>query len=177
MENDLLAKLQARNKKAQRQLRKDLFPKVIASCRFILKDEIWAEECAEDIWMDFLYKFVDRVKHEHALPSYLRMLTVRRCIRLRNWQRRHIEIDQAPIDQASAEEEVVSQIDQERLLAQLEECLKQLSSRVRSVIRLRYYNNLKYDNIGQALGTSPQYAGRVVSKGLESLRQCLEQNL
>jgi DNA-directed RNA polymerase specialized sigma subunit len=42
-------------------------------------------------------------------------------------------------------------------------------------MRLRFHHDLTQEEIGQRIGASKQYAGRVLAKGLEVLRLCMKE--
>jgi RNA polymerase sigma factor (sigma-70 family) len=171
----MLEKLRARDHRAQQKLRKRLSPKILAVCRHMLQDESLAQETAEDIWMDFLYEHVDKVQKERALGAYLRMMTVRRCVRIRDWQKRHEEPENQPPLVGGSEAEMAAALDQRLQTARLEECLKQLSRRARRIMRMRYRNEMTQEAIGKALRVSKQYIGRLIARSLEALRECMEE--
>ncbi len=171
---DLLSRLRAREPRAQEEIRRRLFPRVQAVCLAMLKESVRAEDAAEDIWMDFLFVHVDKVRKESAVGAYLRTLTVRHCLRLRKWQQRHQELDrQAPLVVGS-EDDTLAEVEKRRLFIRLQACLAKLSGKARRILRLRFCHDMTQLNIGQDLGVSKQYAGRVLAKSVESLRRCME---
>lgn len=171
---ELLKRLQARDIGAQQQLRADLFPKVMGTCARMLRDPARAEETAEDIWMDFVYKHVDSVKEPRAIAAYVRMMTVRRCMRLREQLAKHQEItdNQEPAD--NPEPDILHHLDSGREQHQLKKCIAKLTQRARRILRLRYFHDMKLEQIGDTEKVSKQYAGRVVKQSLETLRTCME---
>jgi len=171
----MLEKLRARDHRAQQKLRKRLDPKILAVCRHMLQDQALAQETAEDIWMDFLYEHVDKVQKERALGAYLRMMTVRRCVRIRDWQNRHEEPGDQPPLVGGSEADMAAALDERRQTARLEECLKRLSRRARRIVRMRYRNEMTQESIGKALRVSKQYIGRLIARSLEALRECMEE--
>ena len=173
---ELLDRLKLRDGQAQLELRQEAFPKVLGTCRHVLKDPVRAEEAAEDIFIDFLYDQVDRVRKSESLWPYLRMMTVRRCIRLRQLERRAKSVDGddlMPAPTVDAEEPVLCRIDVERDLERLRGCLGRLSNRQKEILRLRFHHELSFSAIGHRLGTSKQYAGRTAKEALGSLRKCV----
>jgi RNA polymerase sigma factor (sigma-70 family) len=173
-ENELLDGLKEGTTRARAIARQSLFPRVLAVCRRMLSDPILAEDTAEDIWMDFLFLHAARVQSARALPAYLRMMTVRRCIRIRQSRARLAELDENSASNGLAEDHLVSAVDLMRDQVRLQACLEQLDGRARKILRLRFHLDLTQEAIGQALGVSKQYAGRVIARSLENLRQCLE---
>jgi RNA polymerase sigma factor (sigma-70 family) len=171
----MLDALKKRDPHVQLQLRRELFPKVQAVCLALLKDRALAEETAEDTWMDFLYQHVDGVRRAESLAPYLRMMTVRRCVRIRQWRDRHDPAGEQPPLVGGSEDGMLGSLDRRRQLARLERCLERLTPKARRLLRLRYHHDLAQEAIGKALGFSKQYAGRTLARALELLRACVEE--
>lgn len=168
----MLDRLKAREPDAQKQLSRDLYPLVLKLCRRELRGDL-AEHVASDVWTDFLFSEVDHVRAQEAIPTYLRMMTVRRCRRMQRWQDRHLAPSGAePVH--GSEDEAVERLDDDRRIAKLTGCLERLTPRVRGVLRMRFHHGLTQQSIGESLGVTKQYAGRLVAAGLDSLRTCLE---
>ena len=69
----------------------------------------------------------------------------------------------------------VAGLDRERMKGRLQICLDRLSEKVGKIMRMRFHLQMTQAQIGQGLGVSKQYAGRVLNKGLAALRLCLEE--
>jgi RNA polymerase sigma factor (sigma-70 family) len=173
-EKDLLDKLRVQDRQAQLELRASLLPKAIASCRHVLREKELAENIAEDIWMDFIYQHVDQLKEAKAISSYLRMMTIRRCIRINQWRQKHDTLEEEASLAVGSENEVVHNIDQQKYLWHLDHCLAKLNERNRRVMYMRYFQEMTQEAIGQALDVSKQYVGRVIKTSLAAIRTCLE---
>ena len=170
----LLNGLRAREPRAQSAARQHLYPRVLAVCRKMLADPVLAEDTAEDIWMDFLFEHVGKVQHARALSAYLRMMTVRRCVRIRKGRARHTDLDEVAESTGHPEDGLVSAVDDQRDQDRLQACLDRLDGRARKMLRLRFHLDQTQQTIGRALGVSKQYAGRVIARSLARLRKCLE---
>jgi len=173
MNADLLERLKQRDPASQQELRLLVFHRVKALCRAILQDEVWAEDMAEDIWMDFLFDHVDRVQHAPAMGAYLRMTTVRRCVRMKSWRKRHDPIDELPDLQHPERELAPDKLARQQDKQRLERCLERLKPQARTVFRLRYEEDLTQDQIASAVGVSKPYIWKVLDKGLKALKACL----
>lgn len=168
----MLDRLKAREPDAQQELARELFPRVLKLCRRELRGDL-AEHVAADVWTDFLFFEVDHVRSPDAIPTYLRMMTVRRCRRMQSWQSRHSPLPELePLH--GGEDEAVAKLDEQRRIVRLTGCLERLTPRVRGVLRMRFRHGLTQESIGASLGVTRQYAGRLVSAGLDTLRDCLE---
>ncbi len=177
MSGNLLQRLQAIENGAQKEAWDRWMPKITAICRRMLHDEAWAEEVAADLWMDFVYDSVQRVRNENAMDGYLRMMTVRRCVRLRDRRKKHQDVEQhgeLARDQSDPSELAIQAIDGPTEHARLQKCLGALRQQAQDILRMRFHLGMTQERIGVALGVSKQYAGRVLGKSLEVLRLCLE---
>jgi len=170
---ELLEQLKARDPGAQQQLRSELFGKIAATCTRLLGDPVKAESVAEDLWMDFLFTHIDKVREPRAISAYLRMMTVRRCLRLREFEAKHLDLEGGREPATDPEAELLSAIDQPRLQERLTRCLQKLDGRARWMLRLRFFEEQKLEEIGEQASVSKQYAGRVVKQSLGRLRKCM----
>jgi DNA-directed RNA polymerase specialized sigma24 family protein len=58
----------------------------------------------------------------------------------------------------------------------LDRCLTHLTDKARQVLRLKYTEQWTNEHIGQIVGGSKQYIGRLIRQSLELLRSCIEKN-
>jgi RNA polymerase sigma factor (sigma-70 family) len=143
-----------------------------AICQRIVGDRALSEELAEDVVIDFLFHAVNRVRHSDAVPAYLSLMAARRAMREREQRRR---ADDAPLEQMVAT--TPSPEDAAALrgsAVKLERCLGQLTPKARSTLKLRFGEDLAQEHIGQVLGGSKQYIGKLIRQSVEKLRMCLE---
>ncbi|MFC1610525.1 RNA polymerase sigma factor [Myxococcota bacterium] len=166
-----LEQLRACQPDAQQLARKRLFPAMLVVCRRMLSDSVLAEQTAEDIWMDFLFRHVDKVQSAGALSAYLRMTTVRRCVRVREFRAKHLDSSTVEL---STSPHVHEKIDQQRHMARLDLCLSKLTPRSRAMLRMGYQQELTQEEIGRRFNVSKQYVGRVLKKAIQRLRRCME---
>lgn len=170
-----LDKLKSRDRLAQHEFRRHHYPWILGTCQRLLRDEHLAKDCAEDILTDFLYRYVDGLENQQAISAYLRMMTMRRCVRLRSFRDRHHSIDELPLKDQSPATGADEQLDQRRRLARLALCLEKLTRKAQSLLRLYYFHEQKMEDIAGSLGTSRQYVGRLIGKGLAQLKKCLKE--
>lgn len=172
-DDELLRRLKRRDGRAQLELRKRMFHRLLAVCTHILGDRVRAEDLAEDVLMDFVFEHVDRVEHPRAVASYLRLMAVRRARRIRQKQNRHesVRVDRArPVDEESS---MVEAIDAPNRQACLAKCIDQQDKKARQMLRLRFYNEMSVTDIGRQMGVSKQYVSRIMKRALEALRGCV----
>lgn len=154
--------------------RPELLPRVEGLCRHLLHDPALARETADDIWADFVLHHASKVNTPAATEAYLRILTVRRCRRIRLLQNRQVpldlEVQQPPANDPTAEAQLIAAED----AAKLADCMQQLEPNASRLLRLRYHLGLTLESIGERLGVSKQYAGRILTRAVDGLRTCVE---
>lgn len=122
---------------------------------------------------DFIFKYVHRLSREEAIDSYLRLMAVRRAMRLRDLRARIAPPDlTASIEHAPADETA----GWAQLVPRLPLCLDKLTPKARQAIRLRFQGELTNETIGDLIGGSKQYIGRLLKQSLSTLRDCLERS-
>ncbi len=169
----LVAGLQRRDESAQRRFWEQRWAGVYAICARILGGGADATELATDVLTDFLFEHVHRLSNPRAARSYLRLMAVRRSLRRRERRRELVgkDADRLPTPMRVDAEEAAAL---SSLQPRLDACLGQLTDKAQQMLRLRYAQELTNTRIGQLLGCSKQYVGRLVTRSLELLRECLE---
>lgn len=158
--------------------RQELFPRVEGLCQHLLQNRAVAKETAEDIWTDFVLHHASKVESPAATEAYLRILTVRRCRRLKQLQGRQVPLDplthERPSDEPSPEATLIAAQEQEHRSTRLAHCMDKLDASAVRLLRLRYHLGLTQESIGEQLGVSKQYAGRILARAVDALRTCVE---
>ena len=127
---------------------------------------------AADLVQDALVSVFGRLRNRHTVTSaeaYVRRAILNGFIdsgrRRTSWRRiQHLEA--TPIELDSAHESTDSRID-------LHEELRKLSPRERACLVLRYYEDLKVDDIAETLGLSSGAVKRYLSDGLSKMAVAL----
>lgn len=156
----------------QQQFWKTYWNEVYGICYHILRDRVRANDIAVDIMTDFLFEYSQRLDHPGATQSYLRLMAVRRSSRQRQ---RMSECDSLDEHSAGLPHIDDSESSHARIMVpRLENCLGELSDKAQQALRLRFREDLPFENIGCLLGGSKQYINRLVHQSLVSLKDCLE---
>jgi len=147
--------------------------RVHGACARVLGYGADASDLATDIVHDFLFTYVQNVEHARAIPSYLRLMATRRAIRRRRGAERHHELDAEilPDDDARS---AIDSAGTQLLLPRLNDCLETLTPKAQQVLKLRFSGELTTERIGQLVGGSKQYIGKLIRQSTERLRACLE---
>jgi RNA polymerase sigma factor (sigma-70 family) len=168
-----IERLRAQDASAQQLFWKVVWEEVYQACVKILGQGLPANEMAVEVLDEFLSKYVHQISNPKALDAYLRMMAIRKCIKERKKLNspQYFDMDEFCDDGAMTAEEAANY---QILMPKLEECLKQLSPKAQRVLKLRYFSEMTNEKIGQRLGGSKQYIGRLITKCQFTLRKCLE---
>jgi RNA polymerase sigma-70 factor (sigma-E family) len=136
----------------------------------LIRDAGRAEEIVQDAFVD-LHGRLPRLDDPDRAAAYLRVSVVNRV----RSSMRHLRVVQAHrpdqmLDVASAESGALERLQQQRILA----CLNELPRRQREVLVLRYYGQLSEAEIAEALGISKGAVKSHASRGLHALRPVLQ---
>ncbi len=141
----------------------------------ILKSRTDAEQIISDLFTDFFFHYVDRVRESRSIPAYLRIMARRRCVRSRERIAKLVPLEQE--NQASnPTKEAEGRVDDGRRLRWLEICLGRLRPRIRKILKLHYGHNSSYSEIGSHLDISRQAVGKTVKKARTALKTCIEKH-
>lgn len=172
-----LARLKARDPAAQARFFRSHRERVEAICGRVLGGGRDAQEIAADVLGDFLFTYVDGVESPRAVTTYLKLMATRRSLRWVRAKDRSEEVDDegpAPPIAGQGEGEVDDRIWQRQMIPRLDGCLESLTPKAREVLKLRFSTELTNESIGDIVGGSKQYIGRLIKESTEKLKQCLE---
>jgi RNA polymerase sigma factor (sigma-70 family) len=171
-EQNLLTRLQQRDREAQEHVFRTEHAALCSTAFGILGSKGDAAALVADVLTDFCYFYANRVKHERAVSSYLRIMVVRRSRRL--LQRRSQEDDITAYDLADlGSTDVVDDLESKAWLPWLEACLSALTDRARKILRLHYSHDLAVVEVAGQLGVSKQAVSKTILSSIAQLRRCL----
>ena len=172
--HNLMTRLRAGEPAAQREFWEIYWKRMNAICLSILGDESEAADVAAGLLVDFMERAVHRMDGDAIgiATRYLKVAAARRAIRRAEQRRRHEEAD---FDQLAEDGRMQSACAPEMavLLPSLDECLDRLKPKAREVIRMKYGEDFANQKIGDLLGGSKQYIGKLLRQSLSGLRDCL----
>jgi RNA polymerase sigma-70 factor (ECF subfamily) len=151
-------------------------PAVMRLALGLLGDRQDAEEVAQDVFVYALRGLRRYDPQRSAFSTWLYTITLSRC---RNKRRRKwlplLSLDQAAgMPAAPATDRAIETLLERRgVRAQVWAALQGLPPRLREPVALRYLAELRYKEIGGALGVNPKTAETRVRHGLEEMRRTL----
>lgn len=152
-------------------LKSQLLPKLEGLCAKVLNNRALGAETALDVWTDFELFHAAEVKSPAATEAYVRLVAVRRCRRLKMLDARQAPLTtEAPDRAARADEQLIAAERDQKLAA----CIEKLDANAKRLLRMRYQLGMTQESIGERLGVSKQYAGRILARAVDGLRTCVE---
>lgn len=173
-----IARAKAGDAEAWGELYREFAPAIFRFCRRALP----TREDAEDATMEVFVKVREKlVQYDQSRPftAWLYKVATNHCWDL--LRRRRIRQDKETEDVESLPLEHPDPDQLEKLIEQrtgqeVRRALDKLGARARMALVLRYYSDMSYDEIAEALGVRRQFVGVVLLRARHELRQALSQS-
>ncbi len=172
---DCIARAARGEEAACGQLFHSQYPPVFRLCLALLNDLADAEEVAQDT---FVYAFRRLAQYDPARAAFRTWLFTIALSRCRN-KRRRKWLEQLPLEAlagvAPATPRIVeAALERRGVRAQLWAALQTLPAPLREAVVLRYLGELRFRELGEALGCNPKTADSRVRLGIERMRRYFE---
>ena len=175
---EAIARARAGDTQAWGQLYHDFAPAIFRFCRRALPTREDAEDATMEIFMKIRGK-LDQYDSSRPFSGWLYKVAANHC-----WdtlRRRKIRQDKETEDseEIPLEHPDPSQLDkliEQRSNAEVRKALASLGKRARMALVMRYYSDMSYDEIADALGIRRAFVGVVLLRARHELRQALEGN-
>jgi RNA polymerase sigma-70 factor (ECF subfamily) len=173
---EAVARARAGDADAWGELYRDFAPAIFRFCRRALP----TREDAEDATMEIFMKLRDKLSQydeTRSFSAWLYRVAANHC-----WdilRRRKIRQDKETEDVENVPLEHPDPSQLEKLIEQktseeVRHALQKLGARARMALVLRYYSDMSYDEIADALGVRRAFVGVVLLRARHELRQALE---
>jgi RNA polymerase sigma-70 factor (ECF subfamily) len=150
---------------------------MVGFCHNMLGDDAWAEEVAQDIFLD-AYKAMPRFRQQASVRTWLFAIARKKCLQVRrNRDRRgRIRQDKQEIIAQSVHRDppAITGEDQEAMLHLVNQSLGQLPDAERELLTMRYDTGLSVADIAQIRGLSMATVRRRLARALEALREVVD---
>ncbi|MBN1962454.1 MAG: sigma-70 family RNA polymerase sigma factor [Deltaproteobacteria bacterium] len=170
---ELLNKARQNDAAASRQLWNICWPIVFNVCTRMLDNEFIATEVSVEALTQFIIKYIHSIEHAEAVRTYVQLIAVRLAIKERRRQQRRSLMDMDELAAATTLN-LEERANYKLLIPRLESCLAKLSPKTQKILKLRFFRGMTNPDIGNLVGASKQYIGRVLSKSISTLRKCIE---
>ncbi|HMI51803.1 MAG TPA: sigma-70 family RNA polymerase sigma factor [Candidatus Saccharimonadales bacterium] len=173
---DVIARAQGGDAEAWGHLYREYAPAIFRFCRRALP----TREDAEDATMEVFMKLKDKLgqyDQSRSFSAWLYKVSANHC-----WdtlRRRKIRQDKETedVETMPLEHPDPSQLDrliEQRTSEEVRKALDKLGARARMALVMRYYSDMSYDEIADALGVRRAFVGVVLLRARHELRQALE---
>ena len=171
IDSSLIEACRAGERDAQRRLflaSKD-FVYVTARC-FFAGDESTARDVTQDVFLK-LFDRIGQFRGESAFRTWLYRLVIHACIDEARRRKRWISIDGDAEDMLKRN--APDGDDRADLSRRVQAAVGKLSPRLKAVMVLKYFEGLSYEEIAEALGTSPGTVASRMNRGHRELARRL----
>ena len=171
----ILLGLKGNNSNAIEQFWIKYYDRIHPICAFILGQCPDARDITVDILVDFIERHCKNLGSHKAIYAFLRQAAIRRSIRFKDRRNRFsdVELDAYVSEEMSPEERA----DLNMMIPFLNQCLSELTPKAQASLRLKYSRKISNERIGEMLGGSKSYIGRLLKSGRDMLGRCIENKM
>jgi RNA polymerase sigma-70 factor (ECF subfamily) len=151
-------------------------PAIFRFCRRALP----TKEDAEDATMEIFMKLRDKLSQydqTRSFSAWLYKVAANHCWDMLRRRKTRQDKETDDLESVPLEHPDPSQLDQlieQRTAEEVRKALDKLGSRARMALVMRYYSDMSYDEIADALGVRRAFVGVVLLRARHELRQALE---
>jgi RNA polymerase sigma-70 factor (ECF subfamily) len=175
---DLIARARAGDTQAWGDLYREYAPAIFRFSRRALP----SKEDAEDATMEIFMKLRDKLSQydpSRSFTAWLYKVAANHCWDLLRRRRARHDKDMEDVDDLPLEAPEPNQLErliEERTSEEVRKAMDKLGARARMALVMRYYSDMSYDEIADALGVRRPFVGVVLLRARHELRQALGEN-
>ena len=175
---DLIARARAGDTQAWGDLYREFAPAIFRFCRRAMPTREDAEDATMEIFMKLRDKLV-QYDQSRSFAAWLYRVAANHCWdMLRRRKARHDkdtqDIEDLPLE--APEPNQLEKLIEERTSEEVRKALDKLGARARMALVMRYYSDMSYDEIADALGVRRPFVGVVLLRARHELREALGEN-
>jgi len=173
---EAVARARAGDADAWGELYRDFAPAIFRFCRRALP----TREDAEDATMEIFMKLRDKLSQydeTRSFSAWLYRVAANHCWDILRRRKIRQDKETEDVDDVPLEHPDPSQLDkliEQKTSEEVRHALQKLGARARMALVLRYYSDMSYDEIADALGVRRAFVGVVLLRARHELRQALE---
>jgi len=173
---DLIVRARAGDTQAWGDLYREYAPAIFRFCRRALPTREDAEDATMEIFMKLREKLT-QYDPSRSFSAWLYKVAANHCWdMLRRRKARHDkdmeDVDELPLE--APEPNQLEKLIEERSSDEVRKALNTLGTRARMALVMRYYSDMSYDEIADALGVRRPFVGVVLLRARHELRQALQ---
>ncbi len=173
---EAVARARAGDADAWGDLYRDYAPAIFRFCRRALP----TREDAEDATMEIFMKLRDKLSQydeTRSFSAWLYRVAANHCWDILRRRKIRQDKETEDVDNVPLEHPDPNQLDrliEQKTSEEVRHALDKLGARARMALVLRYYSDMSYDEIADALGVRRAFVGVVLLRARHELRQALE---
>ncbi len=173
---EAVARARAGDADAWGELYRDFAPAIFRFCRRALP----TREDAEDATMEIFMKLRDKLSQydeTRSFSAWLYRVAANHCWDILRRRKIRQDKETEDVDDVPLEHPDPNQLDrliEQKTSEEVRHALQKLGARARMALVLRYYSDMSYDEIADALGVRRAFVGVVLLRARHELRQALE---
>ena len=173
---DLIVRARAGDTQAWGDLYREYAPAIFRFSRRAMPTREDAEDATMEIFMKLREK-LSQYDPSRSFSAWLYKVAANHCWDLLRRRRARHDKDMQDVDDLPLEAPEPNQLEkliEERSSEQVRKALNTLGARARMALVMRYYSDMSYDEIADALGVRRPFVGVVLLRARHELRQVLE---
>jgi len=175
---ELIARARTGDTQAWGDLYREFAPAIFRFCRRAMPTREDAEDATMEIFMKLRDKLI-QYDQTRSFTAWLYRVAANHCWDL--LRRRKVrqgketeDVDETPLE--SPEPNQLEKLIEERTSEEVRKALDKLGHRARMALVMRYYSDMSYDEIADALGVRRAFVGVVLLRARHELRLALGEN-
>jgi RNA polymerase sigma-70 factor (ECF subfamily) len=173
---EAVARARAGDADAWGELYRDFAPAIFRFCRRALPTREDAEDATMDIFIK-LQKNLTQYDETRSFSAWLYRVAANHCWDILRRRKIRQDKETEDVDDVPLEHPDPNQLDrliEQKTSEEVRHALQKLGARARMALVLRYYSDMSYDEIADALGVRRAFVGVVLLRARHELRQALE---
>jgi RNA polymerase sigma factor (sigma-70 family) len=175
---EVIARARAGDAEAWGQLYHDYAPAIFRFCRRALPTREDAEDATMEVFMKLKGK-LNQFDATRSFSAWLYKVAANHCWDMLRRRKIRQDKETGDLENLPLEHPDPSQLEkliEERSSEEVRRALDKLGARARMALVMRYYSDMSYDEIADALGVRRAFVGVVLLRARHELRQALEGN-
>ena len=175
---DLIARARTGDTQAWGDLYREFAPAIFRFCRRAMPTREDAEDATMEIFMKLRDKLI-QYDQTRSFTAWLYKVAANHCwdmLRRRRVRQDKETEDVTEIPLEAPEPNQLEKLIEERTSEEVRRALDKLGLRARMALVMRYYSDMSYDEIADALGVRRAFVGVVLLRARHELRQALGEN-
>jgi RNA polymerase sigma factor (sigma-70 family) len=175
---EAIARARAGDAEAWGQLYREYAPAIFRFCRRAMP----TREDAEDVTMEIFMKLRGKLSQydtSRSFTAWLYKVAANHCWDVLRRRRIRQDKETEDVENVPLEHPEPSQLEkliEQRSSEEVRKALEKMGARARMALVMRYYSDMSYDEIADALGVRRAFVGVVLLRARHELRQALEGN-